>query len=769
MYFNLFVIIIIFLITYFYTDAFYNTTSSLNLEKEFKNNDVITVIGKIYKIEDKENTVALYIKHSHTKYYDNISNLNFIVYEKKNNDLNTSNILYSIGNTISVTGEISYFLTDRNPGNFNQYHYYKTKKIDAAIFPEKIQIQNYHKNLFLNTLNSFRNSSLKNIDSFLSSRNSGLLKGIILGDKSNIEDNTKDLYKINGISHILAISGLHLSFIGLGLYGFLRKFSKSFLLCGSISIIFMLTYIAIIGLSISSLRALSMFIFHIIGDITGRKVHTCTSITTSIVILLLWQPLSLLNSSFYLSYGAVITIIYLIPLFSKITNLFRNNIPNILLTTYRSLITCFLIQILMLPIVLSIFYTYSLTSFLLNLIIIPLMPLLLLFGILGIVFSFYIPIVSKLFFFICNILLNLFNILCKLNLKLPFSQIVSGKPNIIQIVIFILLMMASLLLFQKIKKLDMEENLITKAQISNLKNMKRKNLIFFFYGLIIAFLGIFIISFPFSKYTKELRITFLDVDQGDCIVINTPTHHTFLIDGGSSGVKNVGKYRIEPFLLSKGINEIDYVFLTHGDIDHLNGIEEFLSQKDNQIKIKNIVLAPELFHDKNLEKISYLGRKKKIPILEMDCLDNILDKEVSITSVYPNKETDTNVKIGNESSLVLYLKYKDFDGLFTGDIGKEVEPNVVSELKKEYPKNNLDILKLAHHGSKNSSSKEFLMVTKPSYSIVSAGIDNMYGHPSKETINRVKLINSKIFSTIENGAITIETNGKNIKISTHLK
>ncbi|MEE1085596.1 MAG: ComEC/Rec2 family competence protein [Schaedlerella sp.] len=262
---------------------------------------------------------------------------------------------------------------------------------------------------------------------------------------------------------------------------------------------------------------------------------------------------------------------------------------------------------------------------------------------------------------------------------------------------------------------------------------------------------------------NELKITMLDVGQGDGIHIRTPSGMQILIDGGSSDVSEVGKYRIEPYLESQGVTELDYVFISHGDLDHTSGIQEMLLNQKFGIRIHTLILPSENVLDESLLEVGRFAEQYGTRVAAIGAGEKIIDGEMVITCIAPSESYEG--AIGNASSMVLDLRYKGFDMLFTGDLENEGEDAVVkSGVLRDY-----DILKVGHHGSKNSTSEEFLEQVRPEVALISAGKENRYGHPSKETLERLKNIGCEVYSTQECGAIIINTDGEKLWTETWIE
>ncbi len=250
--------------------------------------------------------------------------------------------------------------------------------------------------------------------------------------------------------------------------------------------------------------------------------------------------------------------------------------------------------------------------------------------------------------------------------------------------------------------------------------------------------------------------------QGDSCLIITPLKTSILIDGGGSETYDIGKNTLLPYLLSRRINKIDYMICSHFDTDHSRGLKTILEN----IKVKNLIISKQKENYENFSEIMQIAKKKNIKILVVKAKDKItFDKTAYMDILYPTEELK-HADINN-NSIVAKFKCQGISMLFTGDIEKEAETNLIQLYNKKELK--ADILKIAHHGSKTSSSYEFLEEVSPEIALIGVGKDNTFGHPSDITIENLKKLNIKIYRTDKNGEIEIEPKGKeNIKIKTHM-
>ena len=258
---------------------------------------------------------------------------------------------------------------------------------------------------------------------------------------------------------------------------------------------------------------------------------------------------------------------------------------------------------------------------------------------------------------------------------------------------------------------------------------------------------------------KELELGFLDIGQGDSIVVSCGGKH-MLIDGGSTSKKNVGKYQIIPFLKYKGIGSLDAVVMTHEDEDHISGIFEILDDMEKGgIRVKQLILpeVAESSRGDNYHKLENRARELNIPITYINTGESFSLGKAGFTCLNPQLNMTTEG--ANAYSTVLLMRYGTITALFTGDMEEEGLENVNSVLRSNPQQ--LTLLKVAHHGSKYTTNEEFLELTRPKLSIISCGRDNSYGHPHQELLDRLKAFDSQIYRTDQSGEISVVIkNGK---------
>ena len=684
------------------------------------------VSGQVADRKEMSDYQILYLKNSSLTYQKrSIKNPEIILYDN-------SKMEVLIGNSIEAKGEVSYFDEERNPGNFDRKFYYKKQKIEGSMWAAEIRIVNKRENHLKEKLREFREAWKAFLMEEAGEEKGGILCAMLLGDKTEMESEIKELYQRNGIAHVLAISGLHISLIGIFFYRFMRRMTGSYIAGGAAGMIFMGVYILMIGMSLSAMRAVIMFLFRVGADMSGRVCDMRTSIAVSAVCVIFWRPLSYYDGGFQLSFGAVLGIFFLTLIsgqkkeWEEKKNRKWLGVKEAFAQGFKA---SFAIQLATFPILLYHFFEFPLYSCILNLIVVPLMSMLMLMAILGSVTGLLWTGGGLFFIHICKWILSVFEALCRMAEMLPAYRIITGRPGLFWIFFYYLCLIAFVYL--------------------SVRERSRIRML-----LPVAGFLMLLVNCPFIRQ-PELEITMLDVGQGDCTFLREKGGITCLVDGGSSDVKDVGQYRIEPFLKVRGVNRLDYVFVSHGDADHMNGIQELLERQRQGIKIGALILPLEETWDEALCDLAETAASEGVPVCVMEPGNQLKIKKLSLTGLFPGRNTETEK--GNASSMVLSVSYDAMDMLFTGDLEGKGEEEVCKMLSEKY-----EILKVAHHGSRNSTCAEFLNRVSPKAALVSAGAENPYGHPHAETMKRLAKSGCRIYNTADGGAVILRMEGKTV-------
>lgn len=660
-----------------------------------------------------------------------------------------------IGEYILIKGKLKSFSGGRNPGEFDARLYYSSLKIAYRIKNAQIVKRAGKANFFYERLYVTRCYLERRLDSCLNSRDSSVMKAVLLGDKAFMDDEIKNLYKSAGIIHILAVSGLHISILGMGIYKLLKKLRLHVAIRTLVPIILMYVYGQMCGMSTSAARAIVMFSLSLIAKMIGRTYDLLSALSLVELMLLLEQPLYLYNSGFLFSFGAVLGIGFIMPSIYKFIPEKENTrlkfaddksegvLNRIGIYIKSGVISGISILIATLPVYMSFFYVYSIQSIALNLLILPLMAPLMILGVVTLILSMIFN-GGQLSGFLIHLILKWYELLCTSFSGFSAGKLYLGHAAGWKIFIYV----ALLIIFEII----MDKWRGKKGRIT---------------GFAVLLISILILIY---NPRPELSMTFLDVGQGDGIVIRT-RQGNFLIDGGSTDKKEIGKYTIIPYLQYEGIGSLDAVLVTHEDEDHISGIFEIMDDMENgDIKIKNLIL-PDISDSskgENYKKLEERAKNLGIPVRYISCGQSLFLKDLELKCLNPKKNMSSDS--ANAGSVVLYLRHESFTALFTGDVEEEGQIHLVKDIRDNPDVfQNLTLLKVAHHGSKYTTDNEFLDLLNPKVAIISCGIDNKYGHPHEELLDRLFARKTNVYRTDEGGAITVNFSADRVKISEYLK
>ena len=647
-----------------------------------------------------------------------------------------------LGSFLKVEGEFTYFSQATNPGEFDASKYYRIMKVGGSLDNATIiaSTSNYSKyREFLYQCQSYLKEKLyRNFPE----KEASILCTMLLGDGTQLDRDTKELYKRNGIIHILSISGLHITLIGMSVFKLLRKCgcsTKVSAICGCLLLVF---YGGMTGMGVSAFRAIGMYAIRMLGVWIGRTYDMLTSLGVLAVVMLLQQPEYLYHCGFLLSFGSVCGIGVLAPHLDNIGTGAVNKIT-------QSLLTSLTVTIFTLPIHLWFFYELPVYSVFINLLILPFVGVLMIVGIIVLLLpEMKIFVILKI---VDQGILYFYEKLCLLFDKLPFHSWVPGMPTWWQVLAFYIILLI----------------LINTC-------FRRKNKWKIKYKLLMLTIPVIVIGI---RFPTGLQIHVIDVGQGDSICVQTDGGETYLFDGGSSSKKQVGKYILIPYLKNKGISHIDSVFITHPDQDHCNGIIELIETGvENGITIDRIVLpsidvprrAAEL--EEILRCVENSKQKNPIQIAYIAKGASWTSGNTSFTCLHP--EQNAVITDSNSYSECFLIQNGKFSMLLTGDVEKEAEKAMSQELAIQMNRKNIQeitLLKVAHHGSNTSTSTEVLDVIQPQISVISCGRNNSYGHPHPKVLERLASSQTRIIETTDTGAICIKVGKKKIKLEFTLR
>ena len=661
-----------------------------------------------------------------------------------------------------------------NPGQFDYALYLKGEGISS----ERELDQKYNGydgedpfRLFIDGLSERLKAIL---DRYMAPVDAGIYKAILLGDKTDMGTDIKELYQASGISHIIAVSGLHISLIGISALKLFRmlRMKRSIALIAASILSFL--YVELTGSSGSAVRALIMLFCRFAAMAAMREYDMLSAISTAFIVLIFQRPYIVMQSGFQLSFLAVLGLSVLGGGVSGYMELLAENrsfgkglrfkryiSPSHRLRPFlKTLISNLSVQLFTLPALCFHFFTYPVYGTILNLVVIPLTGLVMYSGIAVLFIGMAAERLSWLGVLAVasggagHYILEFYRLICELSLGLPKNEILMGRPGEVQIIAYIILILLAVWL--------MDAGSLKKGIMNCGKALSRLRKAAPFVLLLFSPL----LLYKAEDRQKELEISMLDVGQGDCILARYDGE-VWMFDGGSASEKTVAEDIIKPYLMYKGIRYIDRVFVSHGDEDHISGIEELLSEKAG-IGIGELVL-PEAAasHEAYKELTDLFFGKEQQGSLVYAKRGMRLGK--GLLCLYGG---DTDTDEVNRHSPVFLLSHGDFSMLMTGDMTKEDEETFYienAELLERLLPYGTTVLKSPHHGSKTSSSDQMLKAARPRIALISYGRGNRFGHPHEEVLKRYGRYGMLCLETGKHGAIEISTDGNQMDISTYIE
>ncbi len=633
------------------------------------------VIGTISSIKETETNTQIEL---------NANQKVLVIYDKELN--------FKLGDKIKVEGEVSKPQNNTIPNIFNYKKYLKSRKIDNIIKANKITLIKENKDIKF----QIKNFLINHIEKYKTCK---YLKTFILGDNSDIEKDTINTYQINGISHLFAVSGMHLSLFATVLLVILKKVNEKIKYLIIILIFIFFSFLT--NYSPSILRALILYILVTINKAFKLNIKTIYLLIIDFILLLLYNPFYIYNIGFIFSF----TISFSLILTTHIINNYNNYFIKLFVTSLISFITS-------IPILINNFHEINLLTPVANIVFVPLVSFIIFpMSLLTIIIK---PL-DNIFLLLTNILEQTSLIVTEFKLNLILSHIPWYIIIIYYITIFVFI-----------------------------KGIYKKQII-----KIIPLIVLIIIHTNIKYFKKNTKVTTLDVGQGDSILVEFNKENVLIDTGGiRNSNSSIIKNKTIPYLKSLGIKNINYLILTHGDYDHMGEAINLV----NNFKVDKVIFNCGPYNDLEKELIKVLDKKR---IKYYSCI-----KELNINKnklqFLQTKEYDNE----NDNSNVIITELGGYKFMFMGDASSTTEHEILSK----YNLPDIDVLKVGHHGSKTSSSIEFIDEINPNYSIISVGKNNRYGHPNKEVLNNLE--KSKIYRTDEDGSIMFKIKNNKLRIET---
>ena len=624
-------------------------------------------------------------------------------------------ILCPVGAAVRAEGKVYCFRRATNHGEFDALSYYRSVGIAFRMPGCRITASDGRRSAAADALYRLRRALSGILDRIFTEPDSGTMKAVLLGDKGDLDRERKELYQSQSLSHILVVSGLHVSFVGMGIYRLIRKKSGEALSC-ALSGAAVVFFGALTGFAVPAARAVIMFAVYLLSKLAGRTYDSLTALGIAGAMIAAANPGALLGSGFYYSFGCVLAVTSLYPAMEG------------------RLMKAAAVPAALLPVYLRTYYTFPLASAAVNLLAIPLSGVLMLTGFLSVAAgAVYAPLgaaVGK----VPHYILRFYDRLCLIAGSIPGSTASPGAGSLPVCALYISLLIVYLLLHRKM-------TYITKVMMIA--------------GAMMLFS---------RRAVPGLEIHFIDVGQGDGILIRTG-ESAILIDGGSSDREDTGTRQILPLLRYYGVDRIDFWIITHGDADHMNGTLALLEDEGCGISFGGI-LIPDIARDCPaytglIEEASEAAGRRKIPVTGITSGGCIRNGGLSLFCLHPEKEG--YYEDPNDSSAVLLLRYGDFAALLPGDLEEgEGSRELVAEMRGSVTP--VTLLKCAHHGSRNGTYEELLRLFPAETAVISCGMSNAYGHPHEEALMLLRSEGTSIAETRFLGEITVRTDGSHTDI-----
>ncbi len=655
---------------------------------------------------------------------------------------------YQEGSMIRLYGILSRPRSLNNPGLFHYEEYLSQQSIYWIVRVKELADMEVTEKFSLDSLlNKLHSEIEEKIAELYPNPYDSFIKGILIGDRDDLPVEIEKDFSYLGLSHLLAISGLHLSIFTLMISGILNRLRLSKEKIALITILFVLFYMLLTGASSSVVRASLMTILVLYGYLYKNSFHSLQALGLAFIIMTTYQPFWIFNIGFQLSFLITFFILWGTP---KLETFY----PITVLPWKKAISLLIITQLASFSLVLYHFHQYSFLAWLANFVMVPIFSMFILpIGILSLILSFILfPIAKLLSYVLIQFLSMIFSIIHFIS-QTNLFQMVGGFSSAYNIIVFYLILIW-LLVRKKIK--------------GSFIAFQLKKKVFFFEKLILGLLIIFI-SFQQLSSHDDAWISLIDVGQGDSILIETEKGQNILIDSGGSipftreeteewkvskDPFEIGEDVLVPYLYQRGIKKLQMAVLTHEDLDHIGG---YLTLVDH-LPIESFFVGPTFPRTESGKVLEKKLLEKNIPIYSLNNRTSLqITPDLEVHFIYLNESFLTKE---NDQSIITLLEAYQTKMLMMGDLEERGELNLI----EKYKLNEVDILKVGHHGSKTSTSQPLLDAIKPTAAVISVGENNRYNHPSNEVIERLENAHIPIYRTDTQGAILIKINQKGYKI-----
>jgi len=632
------------------------------------------------------------------------------------------------GDVISTVVDLKKIENSSNPASFDYAEYLKAKRIFASAYSKTlVKIVARRKNFFSALIIQIRKFLQKRIERRFG-KYAGFVKAILIGDKSSLGEKRNLLTKA-GLSHLLAVSGLHVGILSLIFFFLLKSFVPNRNLARLFLIFILIFYGAICQWSPSVSRAVIMISLYLIARNLQRQPSSNNILAVSLLIITSIRPSQIFSVGLQLSFIAVFVLLNIVPRFSflklkkdEIAILgFWKKLVNSLLVIF---VSSFILNLFMFPVISFHFHQLNFNGLVGNLFGIPLMTLILPLTLLIVLlpdWNFLVSIYLSGFKFLMLLFGSWVNFASRLPMFNNFYYL-----NLLQ-VIFVFLILGFIFF--------------------GIRNYKKIKFVLPVIGILI--LSLFLLG---NKKRNNLKITFFDCGLGDLFLVETPSHKTIIIDSGPpDDTRKPFEKSALPYLQKNGISTVDWVIITHAHNDHYGGLDEIFKN----LQVKNLVITDE-FQQRRIWK-HFLPEisDEKCKVVTVSDTTHLEFPLIKLKILHPDKSFSAR-KINNYS-IVTRIDFDNFSILFTGDLEKGGEKYLLQNYLECL---DCDVLKIGHHGSKTSSSQDFIDAVSPNFAFIPAPKKNRFNFPHLQTLKKFSYLGNRLFIEGEDGALQIETDGK---------
>ncbi len=720
-----------------------NNTYKKNPLCHFKEESYVDIKGKLYKSPSfSMDRAFLYIKTKEISYGNKTEkikgNVQISLPKSQNSDVLHKLLVHD---RVEISAKLSDSPGFRNFGYSRSNTYLKFRKIHKTGFSKSLLLVKKTASgsefSLLRAFSRLRQKLQKKIEESFPGENlsevspsGAVLEALLLGERGRMSESITRSLQDSGLYHLFAISGAHIAIISFLIFSFLKVLKVPERTSYIILIFILVFYAMLVEGRPSIIRATLMTVAFLIGKLIWKDTNLLNTLSLSAFVLLLFNPFQLFSLGFQMTFAATLSIVLFFPLIVRYMPKLPLNISDILILSFTA-------QLGIIPITASAFNRIAFAPLILNLIALPLISIIMSVGYLFIPIAFISAAIARFPVKILDLLITLLINISDFASTIAFLSYRIPTPHILIVSGYYLFLLA----FLAPKKIKRQKILISVLF-----------LIFF----------ITLITHPFPSKSKHLRMTVMDVGNGDSILIEFPGNRKMLIDGGGSayGDYDIGERVVSPVLWDKGIKKIDYLVLTHSHPDHLYGlfsivenfrIKEFWESlspaEDKAYRAFKKNLSP-----KTIKKELFRGASLQIG-------------KANIKILHPEKPESPPFSVHNNQSLVMMVTFRETSFLLTGDAEYQAEQEIMSY----YQDIECQVLKCPHHGSGSSSTESFIKAVSPEIVVISVGRNNLYSLPDRDVILRYEKTGSEIYRTDLHGAVEIVSDGKNISAHTAVK